>query len=614
MKALEAACTDDKKRLCPTDDDHEALEQCFFRDLQRVSPACISTAQHNAAVLVGKDLPPGTGEGPALALGPAWTRGLMEKPQGERVLGSSTVLVYTEEQQKRLGVDEYGLPQPSGQPRSTDDDPTSNAASPLGANTSVPASSQSPTPASIPSQSAATTSFAGSESTASPAPLAAAVTENPAFVSSPDPPRPDSPGIVDNDSSVFSATVAPPLSPTFVVYTEQDGAANGAQLTQPDAYLPFPAPFPPSPPILLPVPPPHIPLPPPLPQEHYAGPAKEAPSTANRFHSTIPEQHIMTTMSTIDPLEESVAAISPSRGYDGLGSKPSKAYAAVESKPIATTDVSAEVEILRIQVDERTNTTTITDIVEDVTLMLSATDGMQPGDGMATTEGPTAAATVVFDAANVSNPRSASDTDEDRSTVVTALDETKPSTALPPYASVPCTACLRFLTTCLSSYDIKKCALKCDSACAAVDGKTNDPGNIYSVHRFVDVLRRLNPRPMSYLHLLVPFSPLFDEYAHNNTRSCIILSDAKECLSEEEGMFQAFAVRSAVSVDVFAASSVSTEGIGNCMMQFRSQLCVITPGNLIAPSTVDDVLPGSDAGNDILKLWQHLFYALHVYA
>lgn len=43
-----------------------------------------------------------------MVLGPAWTRGEIEKPAGERNHGSWTSLVYTEEQQARLGVDERG--------------------------------------------------------------------------------------------------------------------------------------------------------------------------------------------------------------------------------------------------------------------------------------------------------------------------------------------------------------------------------------------------------------------------------------------------------------------------------------------------------------------------
>eukprot|EP00440_Ansanella_granifera_P059497 gb/GFBE01064486.1/.p1 GENE.gb/GFBE01064486.1/~~gb/GFBE01064486.1/.p1 ORF type:complete len:408 (+),score=94.94 gb/GFBE01064486.1/:1-1224(+) len=43
------------------------------------------------------------------AMGPAWTRGEIEKPAGRRNMGSYTTLVYTEEQQQRLGVDENGV-------------------------------------------------------------------------------------------------------------------------------------------------------------------------------------------------------------------------------------------------------------------------------------------------------------------------------------------------------------------------------------------------------------------------------------------------------------------------------------------------------------------------
>ena len=44
------------------------------------------------------------------ALGPAWTRGEIEAPQGEKSMGSWTAAVYTAEQQARLSVDEVGRP------------------------------------------------------------------------------------------------------------------------------------------------------------------------------------------------------------------------------------------------------------------------------------------------------------------------------------------------------------------------------------------------------------------------------------------------------------------------------------------------------------------------
>lgn len=49
-----------------------------------------------------------TGAGKMGAIGPPWTRGEIEAPQGERDMGSWTAAVYTEEQQCRLGVDETG--------------------------------------------------------------------------------------------------------------------------------------------------------------------------------------------------------------------------------------------------------------------------------------------------------------------------------------------------------------------------------------------------------------------------------------------------------------------------------------------------------------------------
>ena len=42
------------------------------------------------------------------ASGPAWTRGELEAPAGEKDLGTSVQAVYTAEQQAGLGVDEHG--------------------------------------------------------------------------------------------------------------------------------------------------------------------------------------------------------------------------------------------------------------------------------------------------------------------------------------------------------------------------------------------------------------------------------------------------------------------------------------------------------------------------
>merc|ERR1712113_943137 len=41
-------------------------------------------------------------------IGPAWTRGEMERPAGTKDMGPYSIAVYTAEQQARLGVDEYG--------------------------------------------------------------------------------------------------------------------------------------------------------------------------------------------------------------------------------------------------------------------------------------------------------------------------------------------------------------------------------------------------------------------------------------------------------------------------------------------------------------------------
>ena len=53
------------------------------------------------------------GQSPAVAasvIGPAWTRGEIEKPAGERDMGGWTSAFYTNEQQQRLHVDQSGAP------------------------------------------------------------------------------------------------------------------------------------------------------------------------------------------------------------------------------------------------------------------------------------------------------------------------------------------------------------------------------------------------------------------------------------------------------------------------------------------------------------------------
>merc|ERR1712216_664845 len=46
--------------------------------------------------------------GSKMVVGPAWTRGEIEAPKGEKNMGTWTAAVYTAEQQARLGVDEAG--------------------------------------------------------------------------------------------------------------------------------------------------------------------------------------------------------------------------------------------------------------------------------------------------------------------------------------------------------------------------------------------------------------------------------------------------------------------------------------------------------------------------
>ena len=63
-----------------------------------------------AAVLSASSTEAAGAAGAVGALGPAWTRGEIEAPQGEKSMGSWTAAVYTAEQQARLGVDEVGGP------------------------------------------------------------------------------------------------------------------------------------------------------------------------------------------------------------------------------------------------------------------------------------------------------------------------------------------------------------------------------------------------------------------------------------------------------------------------------------------------------------------------
>ena len=53
------------------------------------------------------------------ALGPAWTRGELERPAGEKDMGGWKAAVFTEEQQARLGIDAEGHPAPTPVARQT---------------------------------------------------------------------------------------------------------------------------------------------------------------------------------------------------------------------------------------------------------------------------------------------------------------------------------------------------------------------------------------------------------------------------------------------------------------------------------------------------------------
>lgn len=62
-----------------------------------------------------------------MVIGPAWTRGEIEKPAGERDKGSWTALYYTDEQQSRLGVDEHGAARSGGASQSASGGPSSDS-------------------------------------------------------------------------------------------------------------------------------------------------------------------------------------------------------------------------------------------------------------------------------------------------------------------------------------------------------------------------------------------------------------------------------------------------------------------------------------------------------
>ena len=81
-----------------------AVERPVF-DRQAIARAAAASARARAAKRAAELRAPV----PQLAaVGPAWTRGEIEKPEGERDIGGSTELYYTPGQQGRLGVDEQG--------------------------------------------------------------------------------------------------------------------------------------------------------------------------------------------------------------------------------------------------------------------------------------------------------------------------------------------------------------------------------------------------------------------------------------------------------------------------------------------------------------------------
>ena len=71
--------------------------------------AAVYTAEQQARLKVDKHGQPAAAAAAAVgALPPAWVRGEIEAPAGEKDMGSWKAAVYTAEQQARLNVDEFG--------------------------------------------------------------------------------------------------------------------------------------------------------------------------------------------------------------------------------------------------------------------------------------------------------------------------------------------------------------------------------------------------------------------------------------------------------------------------------------------------------------------------
>lgn len=93
-----------------------ALRHLFRADIQKAlhppkAAKSISEMHSQISRLLDEVAPANGGKEKTRAIGPAWTRGEMERPAGERHMGGHSESFYTEEQQRRLGVDERGQPQ-----------------------------------------------------------------------------------------------------------------------------------------------------------------------------------------------------------------------------------------------------------------------------------------------------------------------------------------------------------------------------------------------------------------------------------------------------------------------------------------------------------------------
>ena len=89
------------------------------KSLDQETPAASAKAPPAPAPPAACPAPPEAAATGLDALGPAWTRGELERPAGEKDMGGWKAAVFTEEQQARLGIDAEGHPAPTPVARQT---------------------------------------------------------------------------------------------------------------------------------------------------------------------------------------------------------------------------------------------------------------------------------------------------------------------------------------------------------------------------------------------------------------------------------------------------------------------------------------------------------------